>query len=422
MIKTALTINISQSDAQSVSYLANGTHLGLLSSAGQNIHVQASHRPVQMVTGIKAIEPESGSRLAHQRQQINAWQSMFPLLAHRGASALNSLLTQYHLLPHLLICLDENRLQAWIGSEHAFYLLRQGEVRLLHPVPPRDADLPESFLDQHQYYSLQLFLDDFFFIIPPDLLPYFSAGEFAEQLLGLRQLPAKMSDLIATARQRGYEQETTWLALQVQRLEEEQNPEGRSGGALHAFGSFLNRLGSPSGQEHRSDSATDAIPANGADLTGDEERLRGRRKPGSTVNPAVKWLGMAVILIAAVIAIILLTGKKPPETEPSNTTSATTVSTTTVETTTEATTLATTTETTTEATTTTEPEIILVVHVSRLNLRAEASKSSDLLAKLDTGAKLVQLEEPADKWVKVRTEEGLVGYVYASYVSPADEP
>jgi len=421
LIKTALTINISPSDAQSVSYLANGTHLGLLSSAGQNIHVQTSHRPVQMITGIKAVEPESGSRLAHQRQQINAWQAMFPLLAHRGTSALNALLTQYHLWPHLLICLDENRLQAWIGSEHAFYLLRQGEVRLLHPVTPREADLPDRYLDQHQYYSLQLFLDDFFFIMPPDLLPYFAPGEFAEQLLGLRQLPAKMSDLIATARQRGYEQETTWLALQVQRLEEEQNPDGRAGGALHAFGSFLNRLGSPSSQEHRSDSATDAIPANGADPDGFDER-RGRRKAASSFHPLIKWLGVLVLLAAVAVAAILVLGKEPPVTEPSKTTNTSTTAATTTLATTVATTQPTTTETTTVVTTTTEPEIILFVHVSRLNLRAEAAKSSELLAKLVTGDKLVQLEEPAENWVKVRTEDGIIGYVYASYVSQTEEP
>ena len=416
MIKTALTMNISPGDAQSVSFLANGTHLGLLSSAGQNIHVQTSHRPVQMVVGIKAAEPESGSRLAYQRQQINSWQAMYPLLSHRGIMSLNALLSQYHLLPHLLICLDENRLQAWIGQEYAFYLLRQGEVRLLHPVAPREADLPEPYLDQHQYYNLQLYLDDFFFILPPDLMPYFASGEFSEQLLGLRQLPAKMSDLVAIARQRGYEQETTWLALQVQRLEEEQNPDGRVSRPLHAFGNFLNRLGSSSALENNSDSATDAISADGSENEPADARLHAKSGRRRLPDEKVKLLALTVMVLFLALAIvsgILLLRDKPPGQEPSDTTETTTETT---EATTSETTQATTTQTT-EATTTAAPEIILVVSVNRVNLRAEASRDSALLAKLVNGDLLVQLEEPKDDWVKVRAGDGQIGYVFASYVT-----
>jgi hypothetical protein len=40
--------------------------------------------------------------------------------------------------------------------------------------------------------------------------------------------------------------------------------------------------------------------------------------------------------------------------------------------------------------------------------------------RLENGDILYQLAEPADNWVKVRTAEGLEGFVYFSYVTKSD--
>ncbi len=68
----------------------------------------------------------------------------------------------------------------------------------------------------------------------------------------------------------------------------------------------------------------------------------------------------------------------------------------------------------------TQPPVILVVSARRLNLRDAPSRDGTLLTTLDNGDQLVQLSEPQDDWVEVRTEDGLTGYVFAQYVTEAD--
>ena len=81
MIRSALTLSISSQDAQTTSFLVNGTHLGLLSSTPQNTHVQTTHRPLQMVAALKDEDLGSGTSLIRQRQQISAWQEFLHILS-----------------------------------------------------------------------------------------------------------------------------------------------------------------------------------------------------------------------------------------------------------------------------------------------------------------------------------------------------
>jgi uncharacterized protein YgiM (DUF1202 family) len=61
----------------------------------------------------------------------------------------------------------------------------------------------------------------------------------------------------------------------------------------------------------------------------------------------------------------------------------------------------------------------LAVSARQLNLREEPNRDSKLLATLKTGDLLYQLAEPQGDWVKVKTIDGLTGYVYYSYVTAA---
>ena len=70
----------------------------------------------------------------------------------------------------------------------------------------------------------------------------------------------------------------------------------------------------------------------------------------------------------------------------------------------------------------TKPPVQLVVSARRLNLREAPGKDSKLLTTLEKGAVLIQLEEPENDWVRVQTEDGLIGYVYAQYVKTSEEP
>jgi hypothetical protein len=89
LIRTALTLSISAQDAQNTSYLVNGTHLGMLSSAPQNTHVQTNHRPLQLIVAIRNDDLAETASMVRQRYQINAWQDFLQILARHGSNDLS---------------------------------------------------------------------------------------------------------------------------------------------------------------------------------------------------------------------------------------------------------------------------------------------------------------------------------------------
>lgn len=414
VIKTAMTVSFSSDDLQQFSYLINGTHLGLLSAAAQNIHIQTSHRLLQYVVGIQAAEPDLAASLSEQRQQISRWQAFLPILAHRGSSNLNDLMVQYNLRPDLMICFDETRLQAWLPVTDGFYLLRNGELRRLKPVNLRDLVFDEPYHENHHYYSLQLSQDDYILMLPPDLPQMFAVGEIADLLLGLRQLPAKMSELFQIARQRGYQQEQTWLAMEVLHKEADQRPGPELAGPGARLRSWVDkRRGTPSGQEqHESDSETMEDEAEGPEPLRPSFRqlLADRRWRLRILLPVLLVLALAIVIAA-------WAGSRQPETGQTDPTGTTEKPTPTL------TAAATPTPTVrpTASPTPTEPPVMLVVTARRLNLRDQPNTGGQLLATLENGDQLVQMSEPQDDWVQIQTDDGLVGYVYYPYVGPLDE-
>ena len=411
MIRTALTLSISGQDAQNCSFLANGTHLGLLSSAAQNTHVQTSHRPFQLIVALRAEDAASGASIGRQRQQITAWQDFLQLMAHHRSSELNSLIQKYHLQADWLICLDEYRLQAWLTPEAGFYLLRGQELRRLRPTTPRETTQaaaaaaaearPEGRLDGRQYYALNIRGSDHVFLLPPNLLNYFSSGEAASILLGLRQLPAKMSDLFNTARLRGFGEDCTWLALQVLRQEEDQLPDAEHG---RFWRQVWTGLSARSREAENPESGSDSVSLDGRDDSAGEAAEVNRRmaRPGRRLA-ILLGIGMAALVLLFLLGRFVIW----PAGEPT----ATTLQTTTVQTT--RATTAKPTPTPTVAPTTTAPLPNLVVSARQLNLREQPDRNSKLLTTLKNGDQLYKMAEPDGDWVKVQTMDGLVGYVYA---------
>lgn len=477
MIKTAIAVNISAVEARTVTYLVNGTQLGLLSSGTQNNHIQTSNRPLQCVIAVRAEEPESGSPLAYQRQRISNWQTFIQLLSKRGIGDLNAMLNQYHLESDLLICFDEYRMNAWLPTGAGFYLLRQGELRRLRPIIPREPVIDEEYIENHSYFSLQVSEDDYVLVIPSGLLDYFQGNELAEILQGLQQLPAKLGEILQTARQRGFDQEETYIAIQVLRLEDDQDSVTERAPLGGLFRSWFNK---PVAAE---DSASpETVLPRGADIddpvdrqktrdrSGDDRRMdgyppedrpnsasRGSRRsaayeqaPEQERGPErrfwtdlgplgqPRWVvALAVVLVAALLfggfrlARGLFGGRQPTTTttgnQPSfpgtNRTSGVTGGSQTSPLTGSGTgpssgnTLVTSAPDATEATTgTTSADVILVVQSNKLNLR-ESPEDGKVLRVLVNGDKVVRLEEAADGWVKVRTSEGEIGYLSARYVA-----
>lgn len=409
MIKTALTVNISNEDTQTNTFLINGSHLGLLSSADQNIHIQTSHKPIQILVAIHAEDLASDTNLARQRQKINAWQAFMPWLNRRGSGELNSLLQQYHLEPELLLCLDQTRLQAWLPEGKCLYVLRGGEVRRLRPITLRDTFFTESYHQSHQFYSLPVVLGDYFLMLPPELPPFFPGNELADLLLGLRQLPAKMSDILLTARQRGYQIESTWMALQVLRLDEDHVP----GAESSSLRGLLTARRQPAGQSIDPESVTEAM----SDEPGTDRPLKpaaGTLWPPSRTNWPV-WLIIVLLTVGLTAGLTWFLGRETESEPTDSTTLQTTAPSASISPKASPTPAA---PTPTVTPVPTEPEKILIVKARSLNLRDAPVRTGKLLTTLASGDRLVQLDDPAGDWVKVRTIDNLIGYVFYSYVEP----
>jgi hypothetical protein len=408
LIRTALTLSIIPADMQNCSYLANGTHLGLLSQSAQNIHVQTSHRPIQLTVALRT-EETSAAALTRQRQLVGAWQDFAQLLAKRGTAELNSLIGQYHLKADWLILLDEKRLQAWLPADAGFYLLRQNVLRFLRPIPAPElpgGEVPD--LAGRQYYSFAVDQGDQIYLLPPALLSFFGSGEASAILLGLRQLPARVADLINTAHQRGFTIEFTWMALQIVHLEPDELPGMTQKPRSTNPGLVASLLG------RRSAAGQQAPAADSFSLAESQDQMA-EPEPAPTpwrrlLQNRYRLLAAAImILIIIVLAIILAHWLNPAATEqttePTTNNSAVQPS-------------LTPTLRPTQPPTTASTLPQLKVTARQLNLRESPDRTSTLLLTLKTGDIVTQLGEPKDHWVKVKTAEGMVGYIYSDYVTP----
>ena len=410
-----MTLCISSRDSQNTSFLVNGTHLGLMSSIAQNTHVQTSARPVQMIVALRDGDIASGNLLVYQKQLISAWQEFLQIISRQSSGDINLLLQQYRLFPDWLVIFDQSRLQAWLPGKTGFYLLRDQELRRLRPVSPRvEPDQAASHPDDpRQYYNITLSERDQLFVLPPDIFELFTSGEATEVLLGLRQLPAKVGDLIRTARLRGYNEDFTWLAIQISLLRDDYQPGQDRAKKNHASQGFFPGLLARSSKKGTAETHSESVSVEYPD---DQAQSKNRNNPGffGRWNNS-RWLpvvfGTAVlILVLAAAAFMLLSN--PPDPNPAETTAETTTIITTV---TMTPTPSPTVQPTVPPTPTPAPQ--LVVSVRRLNLRSQPTRNSDLILTLENGDLLYQLAEASDGWVMVRTIEGHEGYVFFDFVA-----
>ncbi len=410
MIRMALTLSICSQDAQNTSFLVNGTLLGMLSSTSQRTHVQTTHRPMQLMVAIKDAGQSSSASMIKQQQIVSVWQEFFKILSKRQGHELNGLLHQYHMTPEWLIVLDDRRLQAWLPVDLGFYLFRDGELRRLRPAAPRDAHASVANIKGNmlQYFSIILNHHDQLFLLPPVLFNFFSANEAAEVLLDMRQQPAKVSDLLYTARLRGFADEITWFAMEVLHHEEDHHPDsGEKPTMKERMPWLFGKVPSVESEESESDTIELGVQ--------DVLEPPAEMQPIEHKPPPKKWLpyylglgAFAVILIIVIAALVMAGRDKSGDT-------ATTPSSTTAP-------LPTVTADPLNPDVTPALDLpVLMVNASQLNLRQAASRESKLLATLVTGDKLYQLSPPEGDWVKVLTMDGMEGFVYNTYVTAATD-
>lgn len=415
MIRTTITLSICARDAQDTSYLINGTLLGMLSSASQQTHVQTNNRPLQLAVAIRNDDIGSPSALVKHQQMVSAWKDFQHILARKGSSNLNSLLQQYHMFPELLICIDDQRLQAWLPSAIGFYMLRNGQLNRLLPTAHRDT-APMSEEDQpenRQYYSINVRHKDQYYLLPPTLQNFFNPGEAAEMLHGLRQLPAKVSELFSTAHLRGFTEENSWLGLQISRLEEDQLLDEKHNPALQVRLPLFARLFSNAAKIESDESASESVGLSGAETSAKpKNKIIGNFIQKITASHFLPYylVGGASLLLVffAIILFLLIPGAKPADNPTGTSVSETVIST-----------AATTTDAISTEKMPTETTALpdLIVIAVKLNLRAEPSREAALLTSFVKNDKLYKLEEPVEGWTKVSTVDGIIGYVYSIYVS-----
>ncbi len=411
MIKTCTTIHVSRRDIQRFSFLINKTQLGLLSTASQRAHIQTSHRPLQLLLGIEADEQDRATGWQAQQEALNKWAAFLSLLDAAGLRALDELLVKYQLKPDLLVCYDQHRLKAWLPLGLELYLLREGRLLRLKPIERDEPLFDQAYQQSHACYSVPLAEGDYFLLLPPDLPALFQPGEIADLLLGLRQLPAKMSELMALARLRGLTQEDTWLAIEIVRKEEDTHPPLQPGDRLYS-----KRKAGRSGRRAESnnwvDSASETLTDSAAESTEAAGFLMDWIRARSQREKILLFAGLALVLVLTTTGLVMAFGRRQPEqapptdpAEPSQSQAA--VSPTPL-------------PTPTATPAPTEPVLALVVTAQQLNLREAPGLEAPLIKTLQNGDQLVQLAEPEEDWVAVRTADGLEGYVYAHYVAPAD--
>lgn len=428
MIRTTLTLSLSDYDTRHLACLANQTRLGLLASVRQPVHVQTSNRPMQIVaafldtfSGPKEIVTESGlafpqPRSSHQKL-LDAWQSVNQELPRQGCAALATLLQQYQLQPAWLICLDDHRMRAWLPADKRLYILRQNELSRIRSVAASDSrstDLPGADLT---YHVVNLKENDQFLMLPPQLFDLYSAEEIVSSLAGLRQLPAKMSTLFSDARLRGMTGDHTWMAWQILTLQEDQ--------PLADDRPMIQKLTERWRANQKMKAARKHEPEHPDESISESMVRRPDPNPAAAPLPARKrsawlsirelprWILLGLPLLAAVvvIAIILIGGGgDTKETEPQESSSEL-AATPTPRPTLSPTPIA------------TEPAeaIWYAVAVDRLNLREGTSTDTPLLYTFSRGDRLRQLEPPDGDWVRIVSDDDRQGYVYFPYVTLVED-
>ena len=415
MIRSSLTLSLCSHDAQNTSYLVNGTHLGLLAPRSQSTHVQTSSRQVQMIVALRNQDDVADAPLVRQKQQIKAWQEFLHIISRNGTKDLNLLMQKYRLFPDWLVCYDDRKLQAWLPEAAGFYLLRNLELHRLDPVPPRvqpdAADITSA--EPRVYYQVLLGQHDQFFILPPDLLSLFSAQEVTDLLLGLRQQPAKVGELIRLARLRGYSQDFSWLGIQINLLQTESRPDSSAQGRLRTLAGLFGGRRRDSLEDEPDSHSSSLESQSGA---GKDTNMTGRGLMACLANR--RWLPIALsgaILLLVVIVVLIVLFFRPPAAPPASTTPAPETTSTQA--------LSPTPTPTARPTQPPEPTPApgLVVSVRQLNLRSQPTRNSELILTLVRDDLLYQLEAESEGWVKVRTLSGREGYVFFDYVSSIDD-
>lgn len=218
MIRTVMTLRMGSNDLQDTTFLINDTQVGYLSQSNRRNQVFSSHRYIQLVAGFRADhgQPDAQER---QRESLRLWQRCSRDVQQRGLSVLSQAAGHYNLMPEWLIGLDNKYLHAWLTGDFTVCLMRDGELFQVDPVADQYSKMPDIWMGVLHQSTVELMEGDYFLFLPPSFFDVVSAEETQTILNGMQQLSVKINELVDLGRIRGYELDSSWIALQVQKIE-----------------------------------------------------------------------------------------------------------------------------------------------------------------------------------------------------------
>lgn len=427
MIRTSLTIGLDPVNASHTSYIINGAHLGYLAPGNQKNHVQTSNRSLQLIAAFDANPADPGAAV-HQRERLMQWQLFSREIGQHGSQKLNSLMVHYRMFPDLLICLDEQWLRVWLKNDVGLFLVRNQILQVLDPLESLHPDMPDDWTARMAYYALKIEPDDYYLFLNPDTFAAFSPHEAVSILTGLRQLPAKMTELNQTIRDRRHRPNDNWLAIQVMRLEPDADASttlaDQVGHFWQSWRHAMNRNEHEAAEEKQCrgqviDRAPGLESADDLTLAANEQYRLTDESAEQATSRRHRWLGILVAGVAIVIILLLIGkflipgngGTPPTQTTTTLTTTATMPTTTTTVSATPTPVL-----TPTPATTTTAGKK-MKVRTAQLNIRQKPNVNAKLVTTLRKGDTVTVLGKPDSYgWVKVKLADGRTGYANSSYL------
>ncbi len=218
MIRTVMTLRMGSNDLQDTTFLINDTQVGYMSQSTRRNQVFSSHRYIQLIAGFRAdhSQPDAQER---QRDSLRLWQRCSRDVQQRGLSVLSQAAGHYNLMPEWLIGLDNKYLHAWLTGDFTVCLMRDGELFQVDPVADQYSKMPDSWMGILHQSTVEIMEKDYFLFLPPSFFDVVSAAETQNILNGMQQLSVKINELVDLGRIRGYELDSSWIALQVQKIE-----------------------------------------------------------------------------------------------------------------------------------------------------------------------------------------------------------
>ena len=217
MIRSTLTAHLAERDRKELTLQLNDRDIGLLATHRQQHYVASGNRRVQLIAGILT-DKDDPAAIHDTRVQLRQWQLAFRNLQIHGMSRFMEEGIDDSLKADFLFLMTAEIVFVFCNKDLGVYLHRGERIYRQQPTLLPQLNLSES-IRKLDFYAFRPRENDNFLIIDPDFIDLFMAEELEDLFGDMRQLNVSMAELSSVASQSGYSNDTTWFSIHVQRLE-----------------------------------------------------------------------------------------------------------------------------------------------------------------------------------------------------------